>query len=180
MEYTSARNFPLEEHTLPHEKSTTTPAFPGEAEERTPLSQNLPHLLLLHYCKHPKQLHPGVAQSLQRGVRSTQRTIGTSATKDVYQKLHRGLTISRGSTHPNHGLFSHPPSGRRYRTLCACTSRLRTASSLELLTSWIVDLLNAELFSFTTLTPPTSPNPNMPLYLPYIYDVYYAQLHFST
>uniref|UniRef100_A0A9J8BUX2 Alkylated DNA repair protein AlkB homologue 8 N-terminal domain-containing protein n=1 Tax=Cyprinus carpio carpio TaxID=630221 RepID=A0A9J8BUX2_CYPCA len=68
-------------------------------------------------------------KALQRVVKTAQRITGTQLTsiENIYNKrcLGRARNIIKDASHPNHGLFTLLPSGRRYRSLRSRTSRLR-------------------------------------------------------
>ncbi|XP_078793907.1 uncharacterized protein LOC144987939 [Oryzias latipes] len=70
-------------------------------------------------------------QSLQRVVKTEQRTIGCPlpSLKDIYQSccLSRVTDIITDSTHPAFSLFELLPSGRRYRSIRTRTNRLRNS-----------------------------------------------------
>uniref|UniRef100_A0A9J8C8P2 Reverse transcriptase domain-containing protein n=2 Tax=Cyprinus carpio carpio TaxID=630221 RepID=A0A9J8C8P2_CYPCA len=81
-------------------------------------------------------------KALQRMVKTAQRITGTqlTSTENIYHKrcLGRARDIIKDASHPNHGLFTLLPSGRRYRSLRSRTSRLRKSFFPEAVT-----LLNA-------------------------------------
>lgn len=81
-------------------------------------------------------------KALQRVVKTAQRITGTQLTsiENIYHKrcLGRARNIIKDASHPNHGLFTLLPSGRRYRSLRSRTSRLRKSFFPEAVT-----LLNA-------------------------------------
>ena len=66
-------------------------------------------------------------KSLQRVVKTAQRITGTAlpSIASIHRKRHlkKARSIVKDSSHPNHGLFALLPSGRRYRSLRARTSR---------------------------------------------------------
>ncbi|KAI4882367.1 hypothetical protein NFI96_008890 [Prochilodus magdalenae] len=68
-------------------------------------------------------------KALLRVVKMAQRITGTQlpTIQDIYHKrcLGRARNIIRNVSHPNHGLFTLLPSGRRYRSLRSRTSRLK-------------------------------------------------------
>ncbi len=70
-----------------------------------------------------------IAKHSSRWWKYAQRIIGTQLTtiENIYHKrcLGRARNIIKNASHPNHGLFTILPSGRRYRSLRSCTSRLR-------------------------------------------------------
>ena len=49
--------------------------------------------------------------------------------------LGRMTNIIKDASHSNHGLFTLLPSGRRYRSLCSCASRLRKSFFTEAVTA---------------------------------------------
>ncbi|KAK0137544.1 Serine protease inhibitor A3L [Merluccius polli] len=86
-------------------------------------------------------------KSLQRVVRAAEKVIGTSLTsiKDIARNRHlaKAGKIIADSTHPNHGLFSLLPSGRRYRGLRCRTTRFCNSffpTAIRLLNSNATDL----------------------------------------
>ncbi len=68
-------------------------------------------------------------KALQRVVRTARHTVGGElpSAQDIYtrQCMRKARRIISDSSHPNHGLFSLLPSGRRLRSIRSCTSRLR-------------------------------------------------------
>ena len=70
-------------------------------------------------------------KSLQRVVRTAEKIIGTPlpAIQDVADSrcLSRAHRILSDPTHPQHGLFSLLPSGRRFRSIRCRTARLRNS-----------------------------------------------------
>lgn len=66
-------------------------------------------------------------KALQRVVRAAEKVVGTHLTpiKDIAHSryLSKAKKIMTDPTHPNHGLFSLLPSGRRYRVIRSRTSR---------------------------------------------------------
>ncbi|KAI4876126.1 hypothetical protein NFI96_006695, partial [Prochilodus magdalenae] len=68
-------------------------------------------------------------KALQRVVKMAQRITGIQlpTIQDIYHKrcLGRARNIIKDVSHPNHGLFTLLPSGRRYRSLRSRTSRLK-------------------------------------------------------
>ncbi|KAI4903633.1 hypothetical protein NFI96_009461, partial [Prochilodus magdalenae] len=66
-------------------------------------------------------------KALQRVVKIAQGITGTQlpTIQDIYHKRCLGRNIIKDVSHPNHGLFTPLPSGRRYRSLRSRTSRLR-------------------------------------------------------
>ncbi|KAI4882866.1 hypothetical protein NFI96_000892 [Prochilodus magdalenae] len=70
-------------------------------------------------------------KALQRVVKMAQRITGTQlpTIQDIYRKrcLGRARNIIKDVSHPNHGLFTLLPSGRRYRSLRSRTSRLKNS-----------------------------------------------------
>uniref|UniRef100_A0A3P9KN81 Reverse transcriptase domain-containing protein n=1 Tax=Oryzias latipes TaxID=8090 RepID=A0A3P9KN81_ORYLA len=70
-------------------------------------------------------------KALQRIVNTARRIIGTPllSLQDLYttRLTRKALTIIKDAHHPAHNLFSLLPSGRRYRSLCSRTTRLRNS-----------------------------------------------------
>lgn len=70
-------------------------------------------------------------KALQRVVKIAQRITGSTlpSIESVQSKrcLRRALSIAKDCSHPNHGLFTLLPSGRRYRSLRCRTSRSRNS-----------------------------------------------------
>ena len=70
-------------------------------------------------------------KSLQRVVRTAEKIIGTPLPpiKDIADSrcLSRAHRILSDPTHPQHGLFSRLPSGRRFRSIRCRTARLRNS-----------------------------------------------------
>ena len=68
-------------------------------------------------------------KALQRIIKTAERITGTQLPRleDIYQTrcTRRVMGILRDSTNPGHCLFTFMPSGRRYRTLPAHTTRLQ-------------------------------------------------------
>uniref|UniRef100_A0AAR2JVL9 Reverse transcriptase domain-containing protein n=1 Tax=Pygocentrus nattereri TaxID=42514 RepID=A0AAR2JVL9_PYGNA len=81
-------------------------------------------------------------KSLQRVVRTAQRITGMQlpAIKDIHHQrcVRRAHSIIKDPSHPNHKLFNLLPSRRRYKSIRARTSRLRSSffpSTITLLNS---------------------------------------------
>ncbi|KAI4892451.1 hypothetical protein NFI96_008743, partial [Prochilodus magdalenae] len=70
-------------------------------------------------------------KTLQRVVKMAQRITGTQlpTIQDIYHKrcLGRARNIIKDVSHPNHGLFTLLPPGRRYRSLRSRSSRLKNS-----------------------------------------------------
>lgn len=70
-------------------------------------------------------------KALQRVIKTAERITGTQLPRleDIYRTrcIRRVKGIIRDSTHPGHCLFTPLPSGRRYRTLSARTTRLKNS-----------------------------------------------------
>ena len=70
-------------------------------------------------------------KALQRVVKTAQRIIGTPlpAIESIHSRrcLRKARSIIKDTSHPNHGLFTLLPSGRRYRNLRARTRRFRNS-----------------------------------------------------
>ncbi|XP_059808501.1 uncharacterized protein LOC132382385 [Hypanus sabinus] len=77
-------------------------------------------------------------KALQRVVKTAQQIIGTQlpTIENSYHKccLGRAKSIIKDAFHPNHGLFTLLPSGRRYRSLRSHTSRHRKSFFPEAVT----------------------------------------------
>ncbi|KAK1802693.1 hypothetical protein P4O66_021191 [Electrophorus voltai] len=67
-------------------------------------------------------------KTLQRIVRTAEKIIGVSlpSITNIYitRCIRKATNIVKDPTHPSHELFTLLPSGRRYRTIQSCTSRL--------------------------------------------------------
>ena len=57
--------------------------------------------------------------------------------------LHRARRILKDSTHPSYSLFTLLPPGKRYRSMCRCTTRLQSSFFLQ-----AVRLLNSSSTHF--------------------------------
>ena len=77
-------------------------------------------------------------KSLHRVVNSAQRTIGCPLPPihNIYHDrcLNKAKSIVKDNTHPNHGLFTLLPSGKRYRSLRSRTSRHKNSFFPEAVT----------------------------------------------
>ncbi len=114
-------------HRCGAEEGTTTPRFPYAPEEIWNEYPHPPLILHLHCGEHPDWLHHRLVwkQHQQRSQSSAKGC--ANCILDIYtrQCMRKARRIISDSSHPNHGLFSLLPSGRRLRSIRSCTSRLR-------------------------------------------------------
>ncbi|XP_072100677.1 uncharacterized protein [Mobula birostris] len=101
---------------------------------RRTIESILTNCLSVWYGNYPVSDH----KALQQVVKTAQRIIGTQlpTIENIYHKccLGRAKSIIKDASHPNHGLFTLLPSGKRYRSLRSHTSRYRKSFFPEAVT----------------------------------------------